>query len=312
MAEQLTEKQRDGVLKLFLEPRIAEGVIYEPRGYFDVLTIVADQPDNIVGGDGASFYNGEAFPVRITHLSFAVQTLDADPRLIQRMRMRIRYHDAYYMSRFPSLIPLWANVITATPDIVAPGVSTWRFPFPLMLGQRDTIQVRVQDVEDTGTFERDISAAYWGVGTRSKRPYQLTMLAPRSIDDNGVHTLDATGFRNDGSEPVAVQGTAVQVNALSGANDQTGDSRPFAVQMRQIGNGTNTDWFQGPQTPPWNGRGIPAALLGVTGGRAIVHELPYPGFLLMPGDGFIVDAQGDVEDDDVDLAVGAFGTIAVK
>jgi hypothetical protein len=106
-------------------------------------------------------------------------------------------------------------------------------------------------------------------------------------------------------------GTAVQVNALSNATDPTGDTRPFAVQMRQIGNGTNTDWFQGPQTAPWNGRGIPAALLGVLGGRTIVHELPYPGFLLMPGDGFDIDAQGTVAAD-TDLAVGAFGTIAVK
>jgi hypothetical protein len=151
MADQITDKQRDGVLKLFLEPRLSEGVIYEPRGYFDVMTIPGGDASTIITGDGASFYNGEAYPIRLTHLAFAVQTLSADSRLIQRMQIRLRYHDAYYMSRFPALIPLWANVITATPDIVAPGVSTWKFPFPLTLGQRDTIQVRVQDVEDTFT-----------------------------------------------------------------------------------------------------------------------------------------------------------------
>jgi hypothetical protein len=133
------------------------------------------------------------------------------------------------------------------------------------------------------------------------------------VIDNGVHVLDSTGFRSDGSEPIAVTGYAIQAGSLiPDDGDPTGDTRAFAVQVRQIGNGTNRDWFQGPDTAPWNARGIPAAIAGVTGGRALVHRLPDPGFLLMPGDGFIIDAEQFGIVADLDLAVGAFGTIAVK
>jgi hypothetical protein len=311
MAEEIvTEKQRAGVLALFREPKLSDGVQFEPRGYFDVISLDHSQPNVIVPGNGSSFYNSEAFPVRITHLTAAVQTLAADARMIQRIGIRIRYHDAYYMAREPALIPLWSNTLTTIPDIVTPGVSVWDFEYPFILGQRDSLRVQVQQFVPNVT--RSISVGFHGVGTKSKRPYFFSMPEPLDVSDIGVHTLDATGFRSDGSEPIAVTGYAIQVGSTAGAGDPTGDSRAFAVQIRQIGNGTNRDWFQGPDTSPWNARGVPAAIAGVTGGRALVHRIPGDGFLLMPGDGFIVDAEGFGIDTSMDVAVGIFGVIAIK
>lgn len=315
--DEITEKQRAGMLALFREPKLSEGVIFEPRGYFDVLRLSSSQLQSIVPGDGGSFYNGEQFPVRICYLTAAIQTLAADERLLQRVGMRIRYHDAYYMAREPALLPLWSNSLASIPDIITPGTSVWDFEYPFILGQRDSLRVQVQDVEDTGQFSRSVSVGFHGVGTKSKRPYFFSQPEPLLVTDNGIHTIDTTGYRNDGSEPVAVTGMAVESGSIVGAADPTGDSRAFVVQVRQIGNGTNRDWFQGPQsTTPWNVRGLPAAIAGVTGGRALVHKLPDPGFLLMPGDGFIIDMeQFDFPTSPptvLDVAVGAFGTIAVK
>jgi len=312
MAEEIvTEKQRAGVLALFREPKLSDGVQFEPRGYFDVISLVHNEDNVIVPGNGSSFYNSEAYPVRLTHLTAAVQKISADARMIQRIGMRIRYHDAYYMAREPALIPLWSNVLTSIPDIVTPGVSVWDFEYPLILGQRDSLSVRVQQVAGDNET-RSISVGFHGVGTKSKRPYFFSMPEPATITDAGVHNLDASGFRSDGSEPIAVTGHAIQVGSVEGAGDATGDSRAFAVQIRQIGNGTNRDWFQGPDTSPWNARGVPAAIAGVTGGRALVHRIAGDGFLLMPGDGFIIDAENFGVDESMDVAIGAFGVIAVK
>ena len=312
MTTEITEKQRAGVLALFREAKISDGVIFEPRGYFDIIALDHTTSNVIVPGNGGSFYNSEQFPVRLTHLVAAVQTLAADERMLQRIGIRIRYHDAYYMAREPALIPLWSNTLTTIPDIVTPGVSVWDFEYPFILGQRDSLRVQVQDVEDAPNSSRAISVGFHGVGTKSKRPYFFSMPEPLVVTDTGVHVLDSTGFRSDGSEPIAVTGQAIQVASLTDASDPTGDTRAFAVQVRQIGNGTNRDWYQGPDTAPWNARGVPAAIAGVTGGRAIVHRLPGQGFLLMPGDGFIVDAEQFGISADLDIAVGIFGTIAVK
>jgi hypothetical protein len=57
---------------------IRNGIINEPRLYFDEITPNADQ-NVIVAGQPETFYNGEQFPVRITHMTASVRYLTSAP-----------------------------------------------------------------------------------------------------------------------------------------------------------------------------------------------------------------------------------------
>jgi hypothetical protein len=121
----------------------------------------------------------------------------------------------------------------------------------------------------------------------SKRPYflnsqvQLTDVVPVNMT-----TVD---FRNDGSEPIVVTDMTMNVAGEIENVDPTGSIGRVSIQIRQIGNGTNANWFDGPPVGP--GMRMQGTLLGVTSGRAVVHQFPGDGLIWEPGEGITLEAQ---------------------
>ena len=310
-------EQNDDFVVYRARQELCEGVIYEPRGFFD-FGLLTTAVTTIVPGTPGAFYNGEQFPVRITHLTMSTLGVVAtDDRQLQNIGLRLRYHDHYYMNRVPAALPLWENQIVSTPDYVSPGSSVWHFARPFILSKRDTLFITVQRLDQGQNSSRTIKVAFHGTGFLSKRPYFLAVGSDLILDEFG-HVLNSPSLRNDGSEPIIIDSIVVQCSALSGAQDPLGDSRMFTIQVRQVGNGTGTDWFDVPV--PQNGfplvplLGMPVPLIGAHGGRAIVHRIPGDGFVLTNGDGFDIDWQnlGLPANTTVQVVLGAIGYIAVQ
>jgi hypothetical protein len=309
--------QNDDFIVYRARQELCEGVIYEPRGFFDFGQI-NPASTTLVSGTPGAFYNGEQFPVRLTHLlmSFALDPA-ADDRQLQNIGLRLRYHDHYYMNRVPAPLPLWENQVVATPDYISPGSSVWHFARPFILSKRDTLFIQVQQLDGTQQNQRSVSVGLHGVGFLSKRPYFLSVESDL-INDGLFHTLNSAELRNDGSEPIIVDSIVVQASAVTDAADPLGDTRAFTIQVRQVGNGTGTDWFEVPvpQTPTLAVPllGMPVPLLGPHGGRAIVHRIPGDGMVLTSGDGFDIDWQnlGIAGGTTLTVVLGAIGYIAVQ
>ncbi len=290
---------------------LENGVIEEPRVYYDVITL--NQPSQVTEGTPDVFINGEQFPVRITHLSAAIRPdfvgdTGLDERFIQRMGLRLTFHDQFYMSRNFVAVPLWLSKCVAAADLVTQGTSTWVFDRPVILSARDSLRIEVQ-LEEAPTTPRLVSVSFTGTGMLSKRPYFFS--EDVELAGDGPIVLQTTQFRNDGAEPIALTDMAIHCGAEELNPVGQGDIRQLRLQVRQIGNGTQADWFQGPQTPAPLAR-MPAVLAGYSTGRAVVHRFPGKGLLWEPGEGITLDAQAlDVSVQDLNLAVSLSGYIMV-
>jgi len=158
---------------------LMDGVLYEPRVYTDSYNIVNTDTNIIQGSPGNIFQNGEQFPVMLKWMTAfitgggALDDTPADPRLLQRVGMRVRYHDQYYMSRNFAPIPLWHNTQTAAPAYTAPGTAAWDFDAPVVLSSRDSLQVSVASVDATVGLQVRAEVGFHGVGLLSRRPYFL-------------------------------------------------------------------------------------------------------------------------------------------
>lgn len=310
-----SERMKDWIVKTSKNVLI-DGVLYEPRVYTDSFTI-SSANQNIVAGTPNIFVNGEQFPVIlkwVTAFAIAGESRSGaapDPRLIQRVGMRVKYHDQYYMSRTFAPIPLWHNTQTAAPAYEAPSTSAWDFDMPVVLSSRDSLAVTVSSAV-AGSLAAPsvrVEVGFHGLGLLSQRPYFLQ--GTIDLTSNVQTTLSTTFFRNDGSEPIVLMGAVVSQTLTSG---DVGTTLPLAtldLQIRQVGNGTNANWVQAPITQ--NGR-VPGTLLGTKAGYAVVHELPGEGWNWRPGEGVEIDMQnlGLPSQTVATIGVAVLGYIAVQ
>lgn len=290
---------------------VAKGVIEEPRVYFDAFALL---PNGVVSeGDRNTFINGEQFPVRVTHATFAIrpdynEATGLDERQIQRMGVRFTFHDQYYQSRVFAPAPLWANKVVTGPVALAPSFSSHTFDRPVILSARDSLRVTIA-LETQPQTGRTVSVSFTGVGLLSKRPYFLG--SEVLVSDTAPHVLNTADFRNDGAEPIALTDWVVHCSADVADPVGAGDIRQVRVQIRQVGNGTQADWCIGPTSPAPLAQ-CPATLLGTTQGRAVVHRFPGEGLIFEPGEGIIVQGIAlDQSSEGLVLACGLTGYIAL-
>lgn len=287
----MTQRDIDHLIELASQ-NICDGVIEEPRVYFDEIPIRADGV--VSKGDPNVFINGEQFPVRITRVSFALRGEDIegtftlpDERLLARVGVRFVFHDAYYQSAVFQPVPLWSNVICAGARGLTPGYSSYVFDRPLVLSARDTLRV-VAALEAAEETARTATVGFHGVGLQSKRPYLLG--ASRDLTAITPVTFQGADYRNDGTEPIALTEMVVRLSATTDDPTGAGDVRLGRFNVRTVGNGTGSDWFIGPSTPAPISQCF-GANLGFTLGRAVVHQIPNEGWLWEPGEGITVDAN---------------------
>lgn len=316
------EHMKDWLVKAAKQIQL-DGVLYEPRVYFDTFTVSSDQsPSEIVAGSPRNiFVNGEQFPVSLQYMTASLlPTLVGalpDPRLLQRIGLRVRYHDQYYMARTHAPIALWMNTPNAAPDFVSPSTATWDFEQPFVLSARDSLQITVQSLLPlVGGVTATVSVSLHGIGLLSERPYFFS--GKTTLTDNTSTNLPTTFFRNDGSEPVVIGGMVLNVffSAPDVTSSSTFPASGITVQCRQIGNGTNADWVQGP-SPIFSSQ-VPAVLLGAKTGFNMTHRLPGNGWQWRPGEGVEIDVNNlglpSNEEEPITYRVGValLGYIAVQ
>lgn len=307
----------DYVLQISQQGILRSGVINEPRIFFDEIAMPANAAQIAQGTPGV-FVNGEQFPVRLTHMLAAVRFFNnaAQPAQdsefnIQRMLLRMRFHDQMYMNPLMLPLPLWGNKKVAAPDPFSSGNAHWDFVEscqPFVLSTRDTLQVSVQLQGADPDVAVPVDVAFHGIGGATKRPYLLSGSA--LIDDLNPTVLSTVDFRNDGVEPIVVTDMTAAVGALVDDVDPTGLIGRLRINVKQSGNGTNADWFVGPKTPVTLPN-MQATLLGVTTGRAIVHRFPGDGLIWEPGEGITVEAQPRVDNTNTVLCLALAGNIMV-
>lgn len=298
---------------------LQSGVINEPRLFFDEIPLNAD-PGVIVAGNPDTFYNGEQFPIRLTHMLAAVRYLESDdqravanPLDIGRVLLRLQFHNQFYMNPTTLPLPLWGNKAVAAPEPFSFGNAHWDFVEsgqPFILAVRDTMIVRVE-LQDAAAPASGVpvNVAFHGMGTLSRRPYIFT--GETILTALGVVDLNTVDFRNDGSEPVLITDLTVTVGGEVDDVDPTGDINRIRISIRQVGHGTQSAWFIGPQAAVPPIQRTQATLLGVTTGRAVVHRFPGYGLLWEPGEGITAEAQSLVADLPVVLCLAFAGYIMV-
>lgn len=284
----------DYVIQLAKGGLVRRGVLNEPRLFFDEV----DQSDTVgavVAGNPGVFRNGEGFPVRLTRMVACVRNTDQadtldDERNIQRIGMRMLFHDQYYMNPDYLPLPVWGNTNVAGGPSFSAAVSHWDFVAngqPFVLSARDTLVVTLQLIRGpVSAGNVPVNVTFTGVGALSRRPYIFNSEA--ALNNLARVDMDTVDFRNDGSEPVVVTDMTVNVGNDSDSNDPQGDIGRVRVNVRQVGNGTNAQWFHGPVTPAAIDL-AQATLLGVTTGRAVVHQFPGDGLIWEPGEGITIE-----------------------
>jgi hypothetical protein len=293
-----TNEYLDYVIQLAQGPTLELGVINEPRLYFDRVTLSSDSSVETQGTPDA-IYNRELFPVRLTHMTAAVGwdfNVGLLPTAIQSVALQLRYHDQFYMNAQPVPVPAWANKVVAAPDVNSAAMSAWDFVAsgsrPPILAKQDTFQVDVQCDDPANTYVSaqtplDVTVTFTGIGALSRRPYLFS--GTKSLTNVQTRqAISASNFRNDGNEPIIITDMTVLVGAqMYQSVFQPGDVRRVSLNVRQVGSGTGSWWCSGPTTNTL----CPAALFGLTTGRAVVHQFPGVGQLFGPADGITYMVQ---------------------
>ena len=302
-----------------------EGVLCEPRIFYAPFVFPGDGVTNLVRADPGVFRNGEQFPVRITHLTTYIRAgevssppiipTQGDERAMQFYSMKARCHDTDYMNSLFVPLPLWHNKQTAASDIVTRGSSTWFFDKYYTMSARDGMVVQVSlDSNPTQGQTRRVTVGFDGTGRLSKRPYKLS--STLDVANITPVTLNPDDFRNDGIEPIDISSMSVFCGSQSASSTPAGDIQQLYISVRQDGNGINKLWNVGPIDTATFPR-CPAALYGVSTGRAIVHQLPVSpqdgtvGWLWEPGEGVDFELLSSRPDRNDTLFVAACGYIMV-
>jgi hypothetical protein len=309
----------DYVIELAKTKTPLEGVINEPRIFFDEIPLNAD-PNVVVPGTAGVMVNGEQFPVRITHMVACMRYLEqdddtvADQQEIGRVLLNLKFHDQYYMNSFPLPVPVWGNKAVAAPEAFSASNAHWDLvqnSRPFVMAARDTVevQVRLRDAADPAAAV-PVDVVLHGFGMLSKRPYILN--GHRDVANLTLTALGTVDFRNDGSEPIVITDVTANVGGLLNSIDPLGNINRVSINIRQRGNGTGSWWFIGPTAPPVVVAQMQATLLGVTAGRAVVHQLPGDGLIWNPGDGMTILTRAAVADLAGVLCIGFAGYIMVR
>jgi hypothetical protein len=326
----MSQPQDIDYLVQLAQTRLDKGITHEPRGYFDVIALELDDGTGLVtNGAPDIFRNSDNYPVKITHATFAVGYFDQagnvdNVRNTQLIGVNMRFHDQFYMNPTHTLVPAWANKPVNSLDRVSFGASAWRFDNgrwvddngggSFVLSARDSLEV-VADLIGNPTYPPiEATVTFTGFGIMSHRPYLLTSSDTFTAEGQPV-TFATNDYRNDGGEPIVITDmtTHISNDQGDGSTDAMGDSRRLRVNVRQIGNGTNRQWFQGPAFGPPAIAACPTPLLGITSGRAVVHEFPNP-LTWEPGEGISLSAQSNnpaATDPDSYLNVGLFGYVMI-
>lgn len=288
----------DYVIQLAQNGVLRDGILNEPRIFWDEIEQNGDNTTKF--GNPGIFNNGEQFPIRLTRVimttrffnDLEIPTVDTEIN-VQRIGLRLKFHDQYYMNPAFVPVPAWGNVVTATPPTFNQSTATWDLVAngqPFVLSARDTLTVRVQ-LENAPAPGQSVPVdmVITGIGMLSKRPYFLN--GRRNLTDVNPINLSTVDFRNDGSEPIAITTVSISCGPESAAVDPQGNLRRLRFNVQQVGNGTGAQWFVGPQIPVAIPN-MPAPLLGVTSGRAVVHQFPGDGLIWEPGEGISVETQG--------------------
>jgi len=289
-------------LQKLAEGNITDGVLYEPRAFFDYIRLT--EPFIPVKGHPEVFKNGEEFPIVLTHMTASMAAVGEDDgqielqdeRYIQRVGMYMNFHDQYYMSppqsfslnfggaqtsvQYAAPLPTWVNTNVATSGVNNQNTVSWTFPKPFILSTRDSMRVEFFTPYDIGG--RVCTVAFSGVGAISRQPYNISGSA--LLDDNATSTVPTNELQNDGVEPIVVKSMSASLSPDPGNVNGGADTRFVFMRVKQIGNGTNGDWFQGPlgvSLQGTSGAELPGSMigvsnLGVTTGRSVVHTFPKP------------------------------------
>ena len=284
----------------------ADARLFEPRLFADHFAFDGDQQR--IFADPDVFRNGEKFPMRITHIIVGVEyeaqtTIETPPRgderAIQRYGLRIRAHDTYYMNALSTPLPLWANTPIAASDVITYAQACWRLERPVILGNRDTFEIKVALIFDPGASTERVACAVDGVGLYSRQPKRLTGYI--DLTDTLEHAIDSDDFRNDGTEPFEIHTITLHHTPATNSGNPVGNLRNVRARMRINGNGTNQwwDWRRNGAVASaggaaWTDQLIPAHLFGVQTGRAVVHRLPGDGWLWYPNEGVTVEMEAFV------------------
>lgn len=297
--------ERLELLKFLAARNVCDGILYEPRIYaqkFDFSTSGTLSPQD---SDDNLFVNGEQYPVRITHILAQIRDgggAGTEERLIQSYALRVRSNDTYYMNGFdPTPLPLFHNVVTASAnEVVSRSTSTWRFPHPYFMGDRDTMDVKVE-LEYPVDAQTEQSIEVWvqfhGFGALSRRPKELHGFVTFTAASPGLLTVPDSFFRNDGTEPLEIHSVDIFVKPPAGSagSNAIGNIRRARLSFRQVGNGTNQRWTN---SDALNVDTVPAGLFGLTTGRAITHVLPVQtdsrgrGWIWEPNQGLTLEVTG--------------------
>jgi len=303
-----------------------DGILYEPRLKCQLFDFSAADQVSPLGSDSATFLNAEQYPVRITHVAACIRNqgpdapegVSSDPRLVQRIGLRMRSHDTFYMNDEFVRLPLWGTQVVAGANPISRSVSSWTFHFGprgsdgaragVFMGSKDNFKVEVAlefPIDADTEVSMDVWATFHGVGALSRRPKQITGIYTfTAADGTKPRSLGANqAFLNDGTEPLEITKMTIHCGAPNGTagTNPVGDIRRLRVSVKQNGNGTNQRWTTTPAimtNPPTLDLAscVPAALWGLTTGQAIVHRLPdnsdnYPGWLWFPNEGMTLDVQ---------------------
>jgi len=261
---------------------IARGIHQEPRVLFDAVTLGADAGISVNRVADDVMRNGEDYPLRVRAL-VAMILPSQDEANIQRVGMRMMFHDAWYMQR--DFVPLatWGNKVLSGAQAFSFAQATWQPYAPVVLSARDSLLAQVQL---RAAASRRATISYSAIGLDSQRQYFKS--AGVNLTDQVVNPVSPELLRNDGGEPILITSISAHCAAEGDANNPMGDIRQLNIQLQQLGNGTNQDWLKGPAENP---QLCPAGLIGVTSGRAIVHEFPGEGLLWEPGEGITIEFQ---------------------
>jgi hypothetical protein len=295
---------------------LCDGRFFEPRWFYDEITVNDDQTINQNNPD--AFKNGEAFPIKITHIIMAIRSINSasplvvsDERLIQRVGVKLLFHGQEYMAREFTVAPLWHNKRVAAPDSVSLGQSAHRFFEPWLLTARDVMKVQVQLLQatDSGTT-RKATVAFAGFGLDSRRPYWKA--SDINLSSTTIGNLDVSLLRNDGDEPIVMTDMTAHLSAQSNKNDPSGDISLLRVQVNQVGNGTNSEWFKHASSNAPSTLML-AQMLGTHTGRCVVHRLDEDTPIYWePGEGLNVQVQAIQQSIGAPvLAIALAGTIII-